>query len=53
MGYINSAMGIGEVGAPFVGSMLFASLGYINQFLFINLLVLLLILLAGYVIPNK
>jgi hypothetical protein len=46
-------MGIGEVGAPFIGSMLFGSLGYINQFLCINFIVFVFILLVRFVIPNK
>ena len=30
MGYINSAMGIGEVVAPFAGSLLYGAFGYVN-----------------------
>ena len=30
MGYINSAMGIGEVTAPFFGSLLYGKFGYVN-----------------------
>ena len=30
MGFINSAMGTGEVFAPFIGSMLYGFFGYTN-----------------------
>lgn len=53
MGLINSAMGIGEVFAPFIGSMLYGILGYTNQFLLMNLMLALLIIINKKYIPDR
>lgn len=51
MGVISSAMGVGEVVAPFAGSMLYGLFGFVKQFIAINFLVLILAYLIYKIIP--
>ena len=51
MGIISSAMGVGEVVAPFAGSMLYGLFGFVNKFFVINLVVFILAIFIYQKIP--
>lgn len=51
MGIISSAMGVGEVVAPFAGSMLYGLLGFVKQFVFLNFILFIFIILLYKYIP--